>query len=156
MCSACRFALYNRCNTISYLTQLYDALLYYLSTLNDVQNFSFTSEKLAPHLFCILFDLTKLFLPKKLIELSKKEFQQHRNQISENDSNELKRLYEIEQQEKSQRKMLMSSRPNTFACRIQITRPIDNSIYYVNNLNQLLNKNSQNYIKAKNNTFKNE
>ena len=136
--------------------KLYDALLYYLSTLNDAQNFSFTSEKLAPHLFCILFDLTKLFLPKKLIELSKKEFQQHRNQISENDSNELKRLYEIEQQEKSQRKMLMSSRPNTFACRIQITRPIDNSIYYVNNLNQLLNKNSQNYIKAKNNTFKNQ
>ena len=52
--------------------------------------------------------------------------------------------------------MLFSSRGNTYNYRVQITRPIDNSSYFVNNMNQIINKNTANYVKEKANTFKSQ
>ena len=52
--------------------------------------------------------------------------------------------------------MLFSTRVNTYKYRIQIKSLIDNSSYFVNNMNQIINKNTANYVKEKANTFNNQ
>ena len=136
--------------------KLFDAILYYISTFNDLENYPFTKEVLAPHLLCILYYLTRLFEPKILINLSSKIIINKHGTINENDGKELTRLAELEKQEFLQRKMLFASRGNTYNYRVQINRPIDNSSYFVNNMNQIINKNTANYVKEKTNTFKNQ
>ena len=136
--------------------KLFDAILYYISTFNDLETYAFTKEVLSPHLLSILFYLTRLFNPKILINLSTKTISNKHGTINENDGKELTRLAELERQEFLQRKMLFSSRGNTYNYRVQINRPIDKSSYFVNNMNQIINKNTANYIKEKTNTFKNQ
>ena len=68
----------------------------------------------------------------------------------------MQRLAELEKQDFLKRKMLFSSRGQTYNYRVQINRPIDNSSYFVNNMNQIINKNSANYVKEKANTFKSQ
>ena len=136
--------------------KLFDAILYYISTFNDIENYPFTKEVLAPHLLSILYYLTRLFTPKSIINLSSKVISNTHGTINENEGKELSRLAEIEKQEYMQRKMLFASRGNTYNYRVQINRPIDNSSYFVNNMNQIINKNTANYVKEKTNTFKNQ
>ena len=136
--------------------KLYDAILYYISTFNDIENYLFTKEVLSPYLLSILFYLTRLFNPKILINLSTRTISNKHGTINENDGKELTRLAELEKQEYLQRRMLFSSRGNTYNYRVQINRPIDNSSYFVNNMNQIINKNTANYVKEKTNTFKNQ
>ena len=136
--------------------KLFDAILYYVSTFNDLENYPFTKEILAPHLLCILYYITRLFEPKILIKLSSRIITNKHGTINENDGKELTRLAELEKQEFLQRKMLFASRGNTYNYRVQINRPIDNSSYFVNNMNQIINKNTANYVKEKTNTFKNQ
>ena len=136
--------------------KLFDALLYYISTFNDIDNYPFTKEILAPHLLSILYYITRLFTPKSLINFSSRIVLNKHGTINENEGKELFRLAELEKQEFQQRKMLFSSRGNTYNYRVRINRPIDKSSYFVNNMNQIINKNTANYVKEKANTFKNQ
>ena len=136
--------------------KLFDAILYYISTFNDIDNYPFTKEVLAGHLLSILYYITRLFTPKVIIYLSSRVVSNSHGTINENEGKELSRLAEIEKQEYMQRKMLFASRGNTYNYRVQINRPIDNSSYFVNNMNQIINKNTANYVKEKANTFKNQ
>ena len=136
--------------------KLFDALLYYISTFNDLESYPFTKEVLSPYLLSILYNLTRPFNPKSILSLSaKKVFNKH-STINENEGKELQRLAELEKQDFLKRKMLFSSRGQTYNYRVQINRPIDNSSYFVNNMNQIINKNSANYVKEKANTFKSQ
>ena len=136
--------------------KIFDALLYYISTFNDIEKYPFTKEVIAPHLLCILYYITRLFTPKSVINFSSRVISNNHGTINENEGKELFRLAELEKQEYLQRKMLFASRGNTYNYRVQINRPIDHSSYFVNNMNQIINKNTANYVKEKTNTFKNQ
>ena len=136
--------------------KLFDALLYYISTFNDIEKYPFTKEILAPHLLSILYYVTRLFTPKSIINLSSRVISNKHGTINENEGKELFRLAELERQEFQQRKMLFSSRGNTYNFKVRIERPIDKSSYFVNNMNQIVNKSTANYVKEKTNTFKNQ
>ena len=137
--------------------KLFDAFLYYLSTFNDLESYQFTKEILSSYLLSVLYNIIRPFQPKIVINLSQKKIMNNKHStISENEGKELQRLAELERQEFLQRKMLFSTRGNTYNYRVEITRPIDNSSYFVNNMNQIINKNTANYVKEKANTFKNQ
>ena len=136
--------------------KLFDAFLYYLSTFNNIESYPFTKESLSSHLLSILYNIIRPFQPKVVLNISNKKITKSFNTINENEAKELQRLLELEKQEYSQRKMLFSTRGNTYNYRVQITRPIDNSSYFVNNMNQIINKNTANYVKEKANTFKSQ
>ena len=136
--------------------KLFNALLYYISTFNDIENYPFTKEIIAPYLLSILYYITRLFTPKAVINFSSRVISNTHGTINENEGKELSRLAELEKQEFLQRKMLFASRGNTYNYRVQINRPIDNSSYFVNNMNQIINKNTLNYVKEKADTFKNQ
>jgi len=137
--------------------KLFEAFLYYISTFNDLESYQFTKEVLSSHLLSILYNIIRPFQPKIIINLSQKKIMNNKHStISENEGKELQRLAELERQEFLQRKMLFSTRGNTYNYRVEITRPIDNSSYFVNNMNQIINKNTANYVKEKANTFKNQ
>ena len=89
--------------------QLFDAILYYISTFNDIENYPFTKEVLAPHLLSILFYLTRLFTPKSIINLSARTVENKHGTINENEGKELSRLAELEKQEHLQRHLLESN-----------------------------------------------
>ena len=136
--------------------KLFDAFLYYISTFNDLDSYPFTKEVLSSHLLSILYNIIRPFTPKSIKTLSLKKITSKHCTISENEGKELMRLAELEKQDFLQRKMLFSSRGHTYNYRVQINRPIDNSSYFVNNMNQIINKNTANYVKEKTNTFKNQ
>ena len=136
--------------------KLFNALLYYISTFNDIENYPFTKEIIAPYLLSILYYITRLFTPKSVINFSSRVISNTHGTINENEGKELSRLAELEKQEFLQRKMLFASRGNTYNYRVQINRPIDNSSYFVSNMNQIINKNTLNYVKEKADTFKNQ
>ena len=135
---------------------LYDAFLYYISTFNDIGSYPFTKEVLSPYLLSILYNIIRPFTPKSVKNLSVPKILNKHSTINENEGKELMRLAELERQDFLQRKMLFSSRGHTYNYRVQINRPIDNSSYFVNNMNQIINKNTANYVKEKANTFKNQ
>ena len=135
---------------------LYDAFLYYISTFNDIESYPFTKEVLSPYLLSILYNIIRPFTPKSVKNLSVPKILNKHSTINENEGKELMRLAELERQDFLQRKMLFSSRGHTYNYRVQINRPIDNSSYFVNNMNQIINKNTANYVKEKANTFKNQ
>ena len=135
---------------------LYDAFLYYISTFNDIESYPFTKEVLSPYLLSILYNIIRPFTPKSVKNLSIPKLLNKHSTINENEGKELMRLAELEKQDFLQRKMLFSSRGHTYNYRVQINRPIDNSSYFVNNMNQIINKNTANYVKEKANTFKNQ
>ena len=137
--------------------KLFDAFLYYISTFNDLESYPFTKEVISSHLLSILYNIIRPFQPKTVISLSQKKIMNYKHStIGENDAKELQRLAELEREEFLQRKMLFSTRGNTYNYRVQINRPIDNSSYFVNNINQIINKNTANYVKEKANTFKSQ
>ena len=135
---------------------LYDAFLYYISTFNDIESYPFTKEVLSPYLLSILYNIIRPFTPKSVKNLSVPKILNKHSTINENEGKELMRLAELERQDFLQRKMLFSSTGHTYNYRVQINRPIDNSSYFVNNMNQIINKNTANYVKEKANTFKNQ
>ena len=134
---------------------LYDAFLYYISTFNDIESYPFTKEVLSSYLLSILYNLIRPFTPNSIKKAEPKNINKN-STINENEGNQLRLLYEKEKEEYLQRKMLFSSRGHTYNYRIQIERPIDKSSYSVNNVNQIMNKNTANYVKEKANTFKNQ
>ena len=136
--------------------KLYDAFLYYISTFNDLESFPFTKEVLSSHLLSILYNIIRPFLPKSVLNYSSKRIINNHSTINENESKELLRLAELEKQEYLKYKSLQNPRGHTYNYRVQINRPIDNSSYFVNNMNQIINKNTANYVKEKANTFKNQ
>ena len=136
--------------------KLFDAFLYYISTFNDLEAYPFTKEVLSPHLLSILYNIIRPFTPKSVLDHSHKKIIKAHSTINENEGKELLRLAQLEKEEYLQRKMLFSSRGHTYNYRVQINRPIDNSSYFVHNMNQIINKNTTNYVKEKANTFKNQ
>ena len=146
------------CLLLSKFTELhlYDAFLYYISTFNDIESYPFTKEVLSSYLLSILYNIIRPFTPKSVKNLSTPKIINKHSTINENEGKELMRLAELEKQDFLQRKMLFSSRGHTYNYRVQINRPIDNSSYFVNNMNQIINKNTANYVKEKANTFKNQ
>ena len=130
--------------------KILDALIFYTSGFNDIQNHPFTNT-ISSTLLSIVFLIIRLFYPKSIIEISDSEKE---NKISEKSEKEFKILLENEEFENSIRKSMLSSRPNCFGTRIRVNRPIDNSSYIVNNISQILNKNVKNLVQEKSNTFK--